>query len=412
MAFVTICFRVHQPYCLNRYASIEVDKTHHYFNKEVCGKRIDMLANKCLVPANKLLLHLIKKFNGQFNVSFSISGTMLELLEKHRPDVIDLFKQLADTGCVEFLGETYNNSLSWLYSKKEFERQVLKHKKIIKQILGLEPSVFRNTELIHNNVLAKFISDLGFKGMICEAADSILAGRSLNKVYTSPENGELGLLLRNFRMSDDIAFRMGEESWQEHPLTAKKFASWIHQHDDDTECINLMLDYETFGIYKTKQTGIFDFLSKLPQHVLSNQNWSFAAPGAVLDKFSPSDVYDVKQTISWGSNGEESSVRSENVMQHNMLRKIYSMEQMVRMNNDEKLLSTWERLQSSDYFRYMSINEKRGSDIYQCTNPFNSPEEAYKNYLNIITDFELQLIKKSLSGYKKTNYTYDYSTLY
>lgn len=412
MAFVTICFRLHQPYCLNQYSPVDVEKNLYYFNEEACSKRIDMLANKCLLPANKLLQQLIKKHNHRFKVSFSVSGITLELLRRFRPDIIDRFKELANTGCVEFLGETYNNSLSWIYSKKEFERQVLKHRNLIHQLFGREPQIFRNTELIHNNELTKFIHSLGFKGMICEASDEVLNNRSRNRVFASPDNAEFALLLRNFRMSDDIAFRLGEESWSEHPLTAQKFASWIHGHNGETECINLLLDYETFGIHKTKQTGIFDFLNELPEHVLADENWSFALPSEVTDNFYPADVYDVKQPISWQGKVQASCAWSENAMQNNMLRKIYGMEQMVKKSSDEKLLDTWERLQSSDYFSYMSLNQKETDNENQCLNPYSSAEEAYRNYLNIITDFELRLIKKSLAEYKKPNYHHDYSTLY
>jgi alpha-amylase len=412
MSFVTICFSVHQPYCLNDYSPVDVGNSHSYFNEDACGKRIDILANKCLLPANKLLLHLIKKHGHRFNVSFSISGITLELLQRCRPDIIGQFKELADTGCVEFLGETYNNSLSWIYSKKEFERQVLKHKAFIRELFGLEAQIFRNTELIHNNELTKFIHSLGFKGMICEASDEVLNNRSRNRVFASPGNAEFASLLRNFRMSDDIAFRFGEESWSEHPLTAQKFASWIHGHNNETECINLLPDYETFGIYKTKETGIFNFLNELPQHILANEKWSFALPSEVIDNFYPTDVYDVKQPISWQGKVQASCAWSENAMQNNMLRKIYGMEQMVKRSGDEKLLDTWERLQSSDYFSYMSLNQQKSDDANQCLNPYGSAEEAYRNYLNIITDFELRLIKKSLAEYKKPNYHHDYSTLY
>jgi alpha-amylase len=412
MAFVTICFRLHQPYCLNQYSPVDVDKNLCYFNEEACSKRIDTLANKCLLPANKLLLQLIKKYDHRFKVSFSISGITLELLQRFRPDIISQFKELADTGFVEFLGETYNNSLSWIYSKKEFERQVLKHKILIQRLFGQEPQIFRNTELIHNNELTKFIHSLGFKGMICEASDEVLNNRSRNKVFASSGNAEFALLLRNFRMSDDIAFRFGEESWSEHPLTAQKFASWIHGHNSETECINLLTGYETFGIYKTKQTGIFDFLNELPQHILADENWSFALPSEVADSFYPADIYDVKQPISWQGKVQASCAWSENAMQNNMLRKIYGMEQPVKRSGDEKLLETWERLQSSDYFSYMSVNQKSKDDVYQCVNPYGSAEEAYRNYMNIITDFELRLIKKNLAEYKKPNYRHDFSTLY
>ncbi|QNA43475.1 glycoside hydrolase family 57 protein [Lacibacter sediminis] len=408
MPFVSFIFRVHQPYALANYTSRDVGLLHNYFDEEATVAQLNRIAEDCLMPANRLLLKLIKEYGGNFKAAFSISGIMFELLELYRPDVLEQFKRLVKTGCVEILGESCNNSASWLYSRTEFKRQVEKHKAIVEELLNVTPTVFRNTELIHDNNLATFIHSLGFEGMFCESVDQLLHQRSRNKTYTSPGN-KIPLLLRNFRMSDDIAFRFADEEWPECPLTAEKFASWIHAHPADTECINLMLDYQTFGIYKTKETGIFDFLEALPGHILQNPDWLFATPTAILPTYPSNDVYDVSETISWATNGGNSSSRCENAMQNKMLHKIFSLETAINKSNNPELRKTWKLLQASDYFSYMSPEKYTIPDPL---NPYNSAEEAYQNYLNIVTDFELQLIKQGLADYKEYKQPLHYSTLY
>jgi alpha-amylase len=408
MAFISFVFRVHQPYALINYTPGDVGVRHNYFDENATVAQLNRIAEDCLLPANKLLLKLIKEHKGNFNVAFSISGTMLELLEAHRPDVLQQFKRLVKTGSVEILGEPCNNSASWLYSRVEFKRQVEKHKAMVEALLDTTPTVFRNTELIYDNDLATFIHSLGFTGMLCESVDHLLHHRSRNKTYTSQGN-KLPLLLRNFRMSDDIAFRFADEEWSERPLTAEKFASWIHTHPADTECINLMLDYQTFGIYKTKETGIFDFLSAMPGYILQNPDWAFATPSTILATHQPNDVYDVSETISWATNGGNSSSRCENAMQNKMLHKIFSLEKAVNRSNNQALSKTWKSLQASDYFSYMSPEKYTTPDPL---NPYSSAEEAYQNYLNIVTDFELQLIKQGLADYKEHKQPSHYSTLY
>lgn len=408
MAFVSFIFRVHQPYALANYTSSDVGLLHNYFDEDATVAQLTRIAEDCLLPANKLLLKLSKEYKGNFNLAFSISGIMLELLEAYRPDVLQQFKQLVKTGCIEILGEPCNNSASWLYSRIEFKRQVEKHKAMVEELLDTTPTVFRNTELIHDNNLAAFIHSLGFDGMFCESVDQLLHYRSRNKTYTSPGN-KIPLLLRNFRMSDDIAFRFADEEWPERPLTAEKFASWIHTHPTTTECINLMLDYQTFGIYKTKETGIFDFLSALPGYILQNPDWVFATPSTILATHKPNDVYDVGETISWATNGGNSSSRCENAMQNKMLHKIFSLETAVNKSNNPALRKTWKLLQASDYFSYMSHENYKTSDPL---NPYTSAEEAYQNYMNIVTDFELQIIKQGLADYREQKQTAHYSTLY
>jgi len=311
---------VHQPYQLKRYLKQDVQVCSCYEDSAADKANINKVADECYLPANEVVYKAIETTKGKFKIAYSISGVILGLLERYRPDVIENFKFLVDTGCVEMLGETYYHSLSSLHSKKEFERQVKMHTRLIYDLFCQTPSVFRNTELIHNNDLAAIVTSLGFKGILCEGIERLLTGKSVNKIYTTPRES-IKLLLRNVTLSDDIAFRFGEEHWDKYPLTAEKFAEWIHLHNSNTQVINLFMDYETFGIHKKKETGIFDFLEALPVQILSNADWKFSLPSEIIYEHQTSDVYDVQKTISWEDRSKECCVWCENMMQNNTLKK-------------------------------------------------------------------------------------------
>ena len=401
MPSVNLNFRVHMPY---RFTSEGEDEAAN-------AAIIDKLANGCYLPANSIIAALIEQHKRKFKLGFSISGTTIELLLKYRPEVLASFQQLVATGCVEILAETYYNSLSWLYSKKEFRRQVEKHTILVKQIFGTTPTILRNTELIYNNGLAAEANEMGYRGILCEGLDKILMGRSPNQTYAAPGINGLGLLLRNANLSDDIAFRFDDPHWSEHPLTADKFAGWIHSHTDAGN-INLFLDYETFGIHKKTSTGIFEFLEYLPGAIMKDDQWHFVTPSAALDACYQKDIYDVPRTISWKDKDIESCVSCENMMQNNMLKKIYSIENMIHSNGDESSRALWGQLQSADHFYYMSANARTANDSYHELNPFTSAEAAYKNYLDTITDFEIKLIGQGLSKYKSNHHYLNNATLY
>lgn len=403
MPSVTLYFKVHQPYRLHHYELKDVNVIHSYIDTEATKKAIDVMSDECYLPANEIIYSLLKEYKGKFKVAFSISGVTLEILDRYRPDVMKSFRQLVRTGDVEILAETYYNSLSWLHSKPEFERQIKKHGEIVKRLLGTEPVVFRNTELIYNNELAAFIAKLGYKGILCEGLQKILNGRTASHVYASPGNGDFGLLLRNVNLSDDIAFRFDDESWNEYPLTAEKFASWIHSHQEEDGNINLFMDYETFGIHKKSSTGIFDFLKALPGHVLSNESYVFTTPSEALENNYPKGIYDVPQTISWEDKSADNCVWCETMEQNNTLRKIYSLCNSVYSGDNESITETWGKLQSADYFYYMSNDNLITKKVKAAGNPYPGNESAYRNYLNILTDLELSLIKYNLEKYKTKN---------
>ena len=266
----------------------------------------------------------------------------------------------------------------------------------------MEPVVFRNTELIHNNRIASLINGLGLKGILCEGVERVLKGRSCNRVYAIPGHDEPALLLRNATLSDDIAFRFGDPNWSEHPLTADKFAEWLHQHPENTDVINLFMDYETFGVYKNPETGIFDFLKALPAAVLKNEMFNFLTPSEVLGSIYPGDVYDVSQTISWEDQSNASCVWCDNVMQNNTLKKIYSIRNLVLQTSEERDADIWGRLQSADYFYYMA-EDSRKQTLNKYFNPFASPREVFQHYTNLVADFEISLIRKAINHKTKNS---------
>jgi alpha-amylase len=403
MPSVSLSFKVHIPYRLQKIDPVTIGYGTNYFDTTANKAAADKFSDECYLPANKILFQLIKKYEGKFKVAFSISGTAIEILQEHRPDVIRSFRQLAKTGYVEFFAENYYNSLSWLHSKWEFLRQIEKHHDLIKELFGCEPKIFRNTELIYCNQLAKFIATSGYKGIFCEGLDRILNGRSPNHTYAAADNGDFGVLLRNVRLSDDIAFRFDELSWNEQPLTAEKFAGWIHNQKEDTGSINLFFDYETLGIHKKRSTGIFEFLAHLPSEILKDEAWSFVTPSEAIDNSYPKDIYDVPRPISWEDKEKESCVTTENMMQNNTLHKIYSIEAMVKNSDMPGAVERWSRLQSADHFYYMCRDGRATSDIYQSLNPFATAEEAYDNYKNAVMDFEIKIIQKGLSQIKENS---------
>lgn len=414
MPSVSLSFKVHIPYLLKQ-AGQEYSGAASYFDDAAAKKTIDHLADEAWLPANKILLAQTRKHEDRFKVAFSISSTAIELLQQFRPDVIRSFRKLAATGCVEFFAETSHNSLSWLYSKNEFRAQVRQHHQLIKETFGMEPLVFRNTELIYNNELAAFIAAMGYKGIMCEGLGRILQGRNCNQVYAAPGLDDFPVLLRNVRLSDDVAFRFDDPTWNEQPLTAEKFASWIHSQENS--CItNIFFNYETFGVYKKAATGIFEFLEHLPAAVLNNENWRFATPSESVYSCYPKDIYNVPSAISWEGKEKECCVWSDNTMQHNALKKIYSLERMVKQSGVPGALECWQRLLSADYFYYMCSSGRPEDDAYKLMNPFSTAAAAYQQYMNVLTDFEIKLIRKGLTdiraSYSRAAAENDYSAIY
>jgi alpha-amylase len=350
-------------------------------NAAICKK----VANKCYLPANRLILELIRKFNGKFRVSYSITGILLEQLECYAPEVLSTFDALAKSGCVEFLAETYYHSLSSLYCRREFAEQVNSHAEAIEYFFGQRPRVFRNTELIYNNDVAAAVESMGgFEAMLAEGADHTLRGQSPNFVYRPKGCDKLKLLLKNYRLSDDIAFRFSDRNWSQWPLTAEKFAGWVNDVNGNGNVVNLFMDYETFGEHQWADTGIFDFLRHLPEKILQHPDNDFKTCSEAVRSYDAADTLDVPQLVSWADTERDLSAWLGNAMQSNAAYELYRLEKRIKECGNESVLSDWRRLQTSDHFYYMCTKYFADGDVHKYFNPYNSPYESYINFMNVL----------------------------
>jgi alpha-amylase len=389
MACVCFYFEIHQPYRLRRYSVFDTDR--HYFDDPKNAEIIRKVAHKCYLPANQLMLDLIRANDGRFRLSYSITGTALEQLGEHAPEVIDSFRELAATGCVEFLAETYYHSLSFLYSREEFRAQVDQHRRAVKDLFGQEPRVFRNTELIYNNDLAHFVTHMGFDGVLTEGADQVLGYRSPNYVYRPPHAPHLKLLLKNYRLSDDIAFRFSNRTWEQWPLTAQKFAQWVNQINGNGFICNLFMDYETLGEHQWAETGIFDFFRHLPAEILRTGDNTFLTPSQICDRFEPLGELDVAHMISWADTERDLSAWLGNAMQSNALHELYKLEGPLKEKGDESLLADWRRLTGSDHFYYMCTKHWADGEVHKYFSPYESPYDSYINFMNVLDNVQARL---------------------
>ena len=387
MPVICLYFQAHQPRRLRHYTFFDISQGRTYEDVEENRRLLDRVAEKCYLPANRILLDLIRRHTGAFRIAFSLTGVLLEQLEKDRPDVLDSFKALADTGCVEFLNETYCHSLAFLFSLKEFKRQVLQHKRKIKSLFGQTPTTFRHTELIYNNDLAHVVEKMGYRAILAEGAERILDGRSPNCVYQPAGCGTLKLLLRNHRLSDDIAFRFSDRAWPEYPLTAEKFANWIHRIDADDAVVNLFMDYETFGEHHWAESGIFDFLGTFSSAILTKSSFRFQTPAEAAASHDPVALLNVPDALSWADRERDLTAWLGSAMQKDAIQTLYQLEADVRCRRDRQSLQDWRMLQTSDHFYYMCTKWSADGDVHQYFNPYPSPYDAYINYMNILDDF-------------------------
>jgi alpha-amylase len=349
------------------------------------------VAEKCYLPANNTMLEIIKEYGKKFKIAYSISGVCLDQFELYAPDVLESFIKLAKTGCVEFLGETYSHSLSSLKSKEEFQNQVNAHSEKIKKLFNVTPKIFRNTELIYSDEIGSMVSDMGFKGMLTEGAKHILGWKSPNYLYTNAINPKLLLLLKNFRLSDDIAFRFSNRAWSEWPLTADKYVLWLNSINPKEEIINLFMDYETFGEHQWAETGIFHFLKDLPRKLFALSNFEFLTPSEVIQKHQPIAPIHVPFPISWADEERDLTAWLGNELQNDAFNKLYELINKVEQIDDPDIQRDWKYLQTSDHFYYMCTKWFSDGDVHKYFNPYNSPYEAFINYMNILSDFEIRV---------------------
>ena len=389
----TVCFyfQVHQPWRLKTYRFFQMGNDHNYLDDFTNRAIMQKIARECYLPMNALLESLINEHKGAFKCTFSITGSAVEQFKAYAPEVLDSFKRLATTGCVEFLAETYSHSLSSLYSVDEFKQEVKLHTQMLKEEFGVKPTAFRNTELIYSDEIAKAVEGMGFKTMLAEGAKHILGWKSPNFVYSDAVDNKLRLMLRNYKLSDDIAFRFSNEGWNEWPLTADKFAGWVASETGDV--VNLFMDYETFGEHQKASTGIFDFMKALPGALLGTGELEFATVSEASKRLQPVAVLHCPYAMSWADEERDVTAWLGNDLQNEAFRKLYALAPKVKKVKNKDFDFVWHFMQNSDHFYYMATKWFSDGDVHSYFNPYDSAYEAFMNYMNVLADFEIELNK-------------------
>ena len=389
----TVCFyfQVHQPWRLKTYRFFQMGNDHNYLDDFTNRAIMQKVARECYLPMNALLLSLIEQHKGALRLSFSITGSAVEQFKAYAPEVLESFKKLAATGCVEFLAETYSHSLSSLHSIDEFKQEVKLHSQMLKEEFGVKPTAFRNTELIYSDDIAKAVEGMGFKTMLAEGARHILGWKSPNFVYTDAVDNKLRLLLRNYKLSDDIAFRFSNEGWPEWPLTADKYAQWVASEAGDV--VNLFMDYETFGEHQKAATGIFDFMKALPEALLATGELEFATVSEAAKKLQPVAVLHCPYAMSWADEERDVTAWLGNDLQNEAFAKLYALAPKGKKAKNKDFEYVWHFMQNSDHFYYMATKWFSDGDVHSYFNPYGSAYEAFINYMNVLADFEIELTK-------------------
>ena len=397
MLNVILYFQVHQPTRLSRYRVLDIGRSDHYFDDALNCKIVNKVSQKCYLPANNLLLKLLRKYQGRFKIAFSITGAFVEQLRRFRPDVLDSFRQLAATGFVEFIGETYYHSLSFLYDDDEFLEQVRMHSQLMEEEFDYSPVTFRNTELIYCDKIADLVADLPqFKTILSEGAEKILDWRSPLYAYSSHCRKQL-LLLKYYLLSDDIAFRFSDKNWSQYPLTAETFTGWLEklpliETQGRNLYVNLFMDYETFGEHQWEDTGIFDFIEHLPRCVLKNDFLRFAQPREVLNtlNYDPAAL-SVTEPVSWADTERDMSAWLSNPLQHNATRTFYDILAKVKRTGNPDLLEIARKLSTSDLYYYMCTKYFQDGDVHKYFSPYSTPQQAYVYFVNVLADLEKRI---------------------
>jgi alpha-amylase len=388
-----ICFyfQVHQPFRLKRYRFFDLGHDHYYYDDFSNESIMRKVAENCYLPANEIILDLILKHKDKFKVTFSLTGLVINQFRLYAPEVLESFRKLAETGMVEFLAETNSHSLASLKSRTEFERQITVHKEMMKEFLGVDTTSFRNTEMIYSDQIGSWIAEMGFKSVLTEGAKHVLGWKSPNYLYCNAVNPRLKVLLRNFVLSDDIAFRFSNRGWNEWPLTTDKYASWLNKVAPKSELVNVFLDYETFGEHNHKETGIFDFLRHLPGTILKKTPYRFMTPTEIAATLQPIAAISVPSPISWADEERDLTAWNGNELQIAALDKLYELSDKIGTCPDDQIKKDWDYLQSSDHFYYMATKFFSDGVVHAYFNPYETPYDAFMNYMNILSDFEIRL---------------------
>lgn len=390
--YLNLYFQVHQPRRLRKFQFFDIGSNGEYFDDDLNKEILRRIAKECYLPANRLLLKLIRKFP-ELKVTFSISGVALEQFQLYAPAVLQSFRRLAETGSVEFLAETYYHSLSYFINQEEFIEQIGKHRQKINELLGVDPAVFRNTELIYSDGIGKTVSELGFKGIYFDGIEKVLNGKSPNGLYRHPDEN-LILFPRNFQLSDDVAFRFSDQNWNEWPLTGEKFATWIAKIPTHEKFVGLGMDYETFGEHKKADSGIFDFLEEFISSTIRLNKFTFVNPSEAINLISADQTISSERVISWADEARDLSAWLGNAMQRDAFGSLYKLHESILDSGNKNLIDLYRHLQTSDHFYYMSTKKDQDGAVHQYFSPFSSPYEAFMNYINIVSDLELRVKKE------------------
>ncbi len=399
---LVLYLHVHQPWRVRDYSVFDTAIDHEYFkdgsNQYASNKAVlEKVADKSYRPMNAVLQHMLDTYP-DFKVSLSISGTILEQMQAWAPDCLESFKRLVATGRVEIVAETYYHSLAFFFSRPEFERQVTMHRDKIREVFGVETTAFRNTELAYNDQLAKWADEAGFKAIITEGWDKVLGWRSPNYVYKPHDTKNIKLLLKNYRLSDDIAFRFGNKAWEGYPLTADKFATWTNDSLGDGQVVNLFMDYETFGENVWEDTGIFAFFEEFIKQWNANEYNTFYTISEAADAFDTKDIVSMPDTVTWADTERDLTAWLGNGMQQEAMRHLYNLEDDVLRSNDTNLISDWGRLTTSDHPYYMCTKYSADGDVHAYFSPYDSPYDAFLYFMNAVRDVRYRIMEANHRG--------------
>jgi alpha-amylase len=384
MADVCCYFQVHQPYRLRAFRVFDIGNGAAYFDDKKNADILKRIAERCYIPTNELLARLITESNGAFKVAMSLSGTLIEQLETHACEALESFRSLVSTGGVELLGETYYHSLASLADPDEFRTQVALHGTLIESLFGERPRVFRNTELIMSDAIAPVVRDLGFTAALAEGAAHVLNWRSPTYVYEAGAAPGLRLLTRHYQLSDDVAFRFSARGWNQWPLRAETYADWLAKTPGD--CVNLFMDYETFGEHQWPESGIFEFLARLP-HETESRGVKFLQPSELATR-EPTDRIWFNRPTSWADQERDVSAWLGNRMQHAAHDRAYALRSAVLKTGDATRIEDWRRLTTSDHFYYMATKEHSDAEVHSYFSPYHSPYDAFIRYMNVMQDMQ------------------------
>lgn len=391
MSTICLYFQVHQPFRFRRYRFFDIGNEHYYYDDYSNESIFRKVAEKCYLPANQLMLELINKYQGKFKIAYSISGTAMDQMELYAPEVLSSFKSLAATGQVEFLAETNSHSLVSLKDEEAFKKQVKEHSLKIKKYFNQEPVVFRNTELIYSDEIGAMVARMGYEAMLTEGAKHILGWKSPNYLYCNAIDPKLKVLLKNFKLSDDIAFRFSNQGWEEYPLSAEKFVGWLNQIGKEEETVNLFMDYETFGEHQWEETGIFEFLKSIPETVFAHSDFTFSTPSEVARNLQSVSAIEVPYPISWADEERDLTAWLGNELQEEAFNRLYDLGKKLKKVTDPVLEKDWNYLQVSDHFYYMCTKFFSDGAVHSYFNPYDTPYDAFINYMNVLSDFTVRV---------------------